>query len=733
MNLANVWSKALLFGGGLILAGSLNVMGSGQTQITVSKTSEGRDVRYVSGETVYDEGLVKGRWVAHYWGMSGAMGVPGEHRDENAFEIEIKDTPTPPTMSGKLLSQGWQWVSASDLPSPRAGSRHFVVELSNSEFPIRVKLHTLVDGTPILERWLEITNASGKPVALTGLRPWSGQLWPVGHSFTLGHSIRWDVRWEGWFGWTPLQPGTNVAEQHHGLAYDDPYFFLQNRSGDEYFMGELAWPANYEMEFQNAQGLSFKIGPTAINALRVLEPEETITSPSAHLGCIHGDFDEAVQAMHTHIRQSVLPSRDPDRAYRIQYLIPEDWPMTVYRGNAYNEENMKKVMDVAAATGMELFILDGPMWCSAYGNWMVPNQTRFPHGLAPLVEYAHQKGLLFGLYVEPEGGRDGYTSSQGGATIGPWSESQVFKDHPNWFDQPQSVLNLSIPGAAVYMDDAVREVIDYYKLDLYRHDFNAPMRGQGTETLREGFVECDYWRHYDAFYSAFRHARQRYPHVVLQQASGGGTRLELDTASVFDEHFSSDRQTMPYVYRMISGLSVYEPPEIFVGSNGMAWPPDRPDLDTTLRGAYALGNTPVIFNAILPKSVDELTPAMREKFLHYANLYKTFIRPALPSCKVYHFAPVNATGGVESGDWFAMEFAAPDKQKAWAVVIRLAKTQTGSYPLKLKGLDPQRKYRVTFDNTGKSLSLEGSALMREGLAIQPGADRESELLLFEKE
>jgi alpha-galactosidase len=485
------------------------------------------------------------------------------------------------------------------------------------------------------------------------------------------------------------------------------------------------------MEFQNVQGLSFKIGPTALNALRVIAPGETISTPSVHLGCIQGDFDAAVQSMHTHIRRSVLPSRDPDRAYRIQYLIPEDWPMTVYRGDAYNEANMKKCMDVATATGMELFILDGPMWGSAYGNWLVPNQKRFPNGLAPLVEYAHQKGLLFGLYVEPEGGRDGYTSSMGGATIGPWSESQVFKDHPNWFVQPQSVLNLSIPEAAQYMDAVVKQVIDHYKLDLYRHDFNAPLRGQGSETLRDGFVECDYWRHYDAFYSAFRDAHQRYPHVVLQQASGGGTRLELDTASVFDEHFSSDRETMPYVYRMISGLSVYEPPEIFVGSNGMAWPKDRPDLDTTLRGAFALGNTPVIFNAILPKSTDELTPAIRGRFLHYANLYKTFIRPLIATCKVYHLAPVNATGGVESSDWFAMEFTSPDQQKGWATIIRLSKSASENYLFKPKGLDGRRKYSVTFDNTGKAVAFEGSQLMREGITIQLGPGHASELLLWE--
>jgi len=29
-------------------------------------------------------------------------------------------------------------------------------------------------------------------------------------------------------------------------------------------------------------------------------------------------------------------------------------------------------MDVVASAGIEVFILDGPQWVSAYGNWLVP-------------------------------------------------------------------------------------------------------------------------------------------------------------------------------------------------------------------------------------------------------------------------------------------------------------------------------------------------------------------------
>jgi hypothetical protein len=200
---------------------------------------------------------------------------------------------------------------------------------------------------------------------------------------------------------------------------------------------------------------------------------------------------------------------------------------------------------------------------------------------------------------------------------------------------------------------------------------------------------------------------------------------------VFQEQFTSDRATFPYVYRMLSGMSVYLPPEVLVNSNGMAYPKDLPDLDTTLRGAYALGNTPMIFNALLPKSVDELRPEVRAKFGHYANIYKGFIRPLLPTCKVYHHAPVNATGGVEFGNWFAMEFASADGKKGWVTIIRLSKSGSDTYVLKPKGLDQNRTYSVILDNTGETKSIDGSNLMSTGLRIDSKSDRASELVLFE--
>ena len=712
-------------------------MHNGFSQISSEIRISGHKVIYISGKTVYAEELLDERWVGRYWNAEGRMETPGKPWIDEAFEIHIKDTPTPPTMPGISLSRGWKWFSASELrKNTDQGSRHAVVELSNSVLPIKLKIHTVVDGTSILKRWLNITNTSGSPVALSKLSPWSGRLWSAEAPINLCHSIRWQGGWEGWVGWTPLRAGTNSLENNRGLAYDDPFFILRNESNGEYFFGHLAWPVNYLMEFQNAGGLTFKVGPTAINALRVIAGGETITTPAVDLGMIKGDFDATVQAMLDHVRRTVLPKRNPRLSYLVQDLLPEDQPLTVYRGNDYNEENVKREIDVAAAAGLELIIVDGPTWCTAYGNWLVPDPKRFPRGLDPVREYAHQKGMLFGLYAEPEGGREGFCSGTSGVCIGGWDQSDVFKQHPGWFFLPKqgSILNLAIPEAAAYLEAELGRIIEHYKLDLYRHDFNAPLLRQGSETLRDGFVECDYWRYYDALHSMLARLRTQYPNVIIHQASGGGTRLDLASVGYWEENYTSDRVSHPYVYQMSSGLSVYLPPEILVTPHGMAGNArNQPDLETMLRGAYTLGNTPMIFNAMLPKSLEEFKPEVQKRFRRYSDLYKNFIRPMIAVTMVYHHAPVNATGGVETGNWFAMEFTSPDKTRGWATVIRLSGDGPASYLLKPKGLNTQKQYKVTFDNTSQTKIMNAWTLMKEGLLIQPTEQVASELLLFEEQ
>lgn len=696
-----------------------------ENEVGVTKSEK---MVYRSGNVAYVEDFSNGMLKGRFWTSNGKL-YESKYWESDAFEIRIKtEVNSPdPDVPGKLLSSGWRLVDRFDVPTHDKSRTHSCIKLEQRDSRISVVVHTLVDGTALITRWLDIINTGEKPIALTSCFPWTGRLWYGEGPAVFGGSYKGGLQWEGWFQWKALKNGMNDFSSLKGIASDDPNFIIRNEDTGEYFFGMLAYSANYIMQFEKSSypdrngvdpGVSFRIGPTSRQSIRIIAPGEAFTTPAVHMGCVDHDFDGAVQAIHEHVRHSVLPKQTPNKSYLVQCLLPEDEVTSILRGDECNEANLRKFLDVCQAAGVELFILDGPDWAVVHGNW-VPKKSKFPNGLVPLVEYAHSKGILFGLYAEPEGGRPRFAGSQ------------FVKDHPDWSYGSNYELNLQIPEASHYMENEICRIIDEYKLDLYRHDFNSVLMGENSCTERNGFTENDYMRHQEQFDSIFDRIRLKYPNVILQQASYGGCRLDLGTVSRFHEQFATDICSYPKMFQMISGMSVFLPPETNVFANGMGTI-EQPDFVTLLRSAYCCGNTPMLFNTMLNRMLVDIGPEKLELLKRYNKLYKEFIRPMYPNFKVWHHAPVNATGDVESGDWFAMEFTSPDKIKGWATIINLAGKDDVSYLLKPRGLDEELKYKVTFDNTGKTQVVSGATLMDDGLKITIPVYPRSELVLFEK-
>jgi alpha-galactosidase len=711
------------------------VFAKGFTDIHLKPASD-HEVRYTSGKTIYVEALVEDRWVGRYWTPSGRINVPYQRWAEDAFELRVQDNPAQDA-APIPLSKGWKWVSAAEAPKTQRGARHFVVELSNATPAVMLKVHTLLDGTPVLTRWLEITNKTGKPLALMAVSPWAGALWTatspqslapqrIEHAFTLGYFTRQDQGFEGWLDWKPLPDGDTVIQDLLGQGYDDPFFIVRNEAKGEYFIGHLAWSANWRMAFrcEKESMLKFKTGPTAARAQRVLDPDETVQTPAVHLGPIEGDLDTTVQAMHDHLRRSVLPERKPQRAHLVEYSTTGDqgYPANRMGDTAgMTEANILTNVDLAAAIGAEVFIIDAGWWDNP-GDW-TPSPTRFPRGLGPIVDHAHKKGLLFGLYVEIER----VNAWNVGNDIG---KSRVAREHPDWVG-PRAILDLTKPEVAAYAESELIRIIDQYKLDLYRLDYNPLPMTEGPSTPRGGFTEDNYWRYYEAFYGLIDRIRAKYPNLILQQCAAGGARNDLGTAGRFHETYLTDGNNMPGVLRNYSGQSLALPPEAFVtafaegfyGTNGSG------HSDTEWRNTFCLG-TPWLLLGVAP-SIEELSPERRDRYAHYVNLYKTFIRPILPVCRMYHHSPVSSKGGVTSSGWFAMEYAAPDRKKGWATIVRIGTTDSDTYVLRPRGLDRGRTYRVTFDSTGETVTRDGLDWVREGIPVRLESVMSSDLLLFE--
>jgi len=704
---------------------------AGYTDYAISETPTPQ-IRYISGNVIYVEASDGERWLGRFWSADGHINVPYELWADDAFCLEIDRQP---------LNLGWQWISASEAPRTERGSRHLVIHLTNTKHPIDVKVHTLLDGTPVLTRWLEISNRSDHPVALTAVAPWAGRLWLgwPGRMFTLGYYTKDTWACEGWFAWKPLPAGTTTIKCDKGQGHDDPFFVVRNEVTGEYFIGHLAWSANWQMDFRrDDKGLLFAVGPDARPTQRVIAPAETVATPTVHLGHVSGALDTAVQAMHDHLRRSVLPVRKPERFGLIQYLAPADQGYYT----PLDEAKALKCVDVAAAIGAELFLLDA-YWWDITQDW-TPSADRFPRGLEPVIDYVRKKGMLFGLYVETEAG--------GGRV----TKSKIYQEHPEWFG---AVLNLTIPEAAAWMESEICRLIEQHHLDLLRLDYNPGFTYDGPVTVRDGIVENNYWRYYEVFYDLYERLQKKYPDLILQQCASGGARNDLGTVSRFHESYLTDGLSLPRELQIYSGLTLGLPPEIFGilhgadGTQGMVGKPQN--LDTILRMSYAT-STPQIFVGMVAPSIEELSPQRQARYLHYGKIYKEFIRPLLPTCRMYHHAPVNAWGGVEAGPWFATEYTSPDRAKGWALIVRLRngagdlyvhkysyevihdhevaaaqRYESDTYLFRPRGLDPAKTYQVTFDSMDTVVTIEGLRLLQEGLHIRLENVGLSELLLFE--
>jgi alpha-galactosidase len=706
--------------------------------IAFGKSANRPTARYVSATAVCEEALEHGRWIGLYWSATGYVnreshtatlpGMDSRARSLHVFELEI---------DGQSLHNRWELVNSSSRPGKRPGTTEAVVELKHQVRPVTVKVVTRLDGSPVLVRYLEITNTGKAPAALGRISPWSGVLWNtntalprhqtnanpsfderVRSKYTLGYLASTNWGQEGDLVWQPLPQENFRIERADGCCWGSPYYILRNEPTGELFFLALAWSANFYAEFSyhHETVLSFRIGPLAPAPLRVIAPGETVVSPEVHLGPMHGSFDEAVGHWHRHMRTSVIPPRPPGK------------PMYTSGNRNVDEpgEWIKKEIDMAAAMGLEAFMIDAGwhgekfgIYPANMGDWFEGNWLP-KGGVAGLREYAHKKGMLFGLWHAPEA---------------IYFNTKLYRDHPDWelrtdgqreMTAEWKVLNLVIPEAAKYFTDCIRQVIQGFKLDFYKVD-GAGYFSEGGQNPVGGFAENGYWRHYEQLYAIYERIREESPEVCLENCSGGGNRNDLGMLSRFHYASESDYTVMPYSIRAINTLSHFIPPEsILYYHNCMQHAHQTADLDTSLRvGLFAT----FVFIGFGAQTAN-LSTEHFDKCRRYIGLHKGFCRPVMTGHPVaYHHTP--DIGLFKPADWCVLEYATPDRRRGYAGLFKLTGGKA-QYQFRPRGVDSTALYEVTLDNRHQVLRLTGQELLLHGLTVELDTALTSELIMYDK-
>ena len=610
--------------------------------------------------------------------------------------------------------------------------------------PVEVLVKTQLDGTSVLTRWLEITNAGERDAAVSEISVMSGALGttPRWRNHLRADSALWrlgymeDHRWgyEGDFRWHDVRSGGQYITSRYGRErYRHPMFLLENRATGETFIGQFGYSGGYKFDFDlddcgDSAHLCFAAGVAGYAPLRVLAPGETTVTPAMHIGMVYGGLDPAVNEMNRHIRHSVMTfGRGDVRIAPMETGIGPEMDM--------GTKEILSQIDAAAARGSDVFFLDASWYCPPdktendwlyyVGDWF-PETERYDMTMAEIRDYCKGKGLKFGLWMEPERlGRD----------------SRILKEHPEYCtygydDQIKGgvgggggMLDVSREDAAAWIEGQLIKFVDHYGLDMLRIDYNVGNWCSRAYVPRGEYMENSEYRYYENWYRILDTLRRTYPKLILENCASGGGRTDLGMLARVSHTWATDWQLAPRSFMITNGMTMCMPPEYLDRLAGGQNNHTVAEFDFQTR--QLLFGRPSV-GLLNPDLICCANPLQKDRATHIIELYNNVVRPMhATGSRVDHHTP--DLGGNDPQGTGILELTSSDGGSAILGVFRLSDPDEAQTTVLFRGLDISKRYRLTMDNSGASAVISGYKLMNKGVTVNlPGA-LSSELLIAVEE
>lgn len=445
-----------------------------------------------------------------------------------------------------------------------------------------------------------------------------------------------------------------------------------------------------------------------------LPPGARFVTPTVFMGCYLGDVDHGANRLHHFVAAHLRP-----RAWDARYplIVNNTWGS----GMAVTEMAARRMIDDSALLGVELFHIDAG-WFRGVGDWY-PNPEKFPRGLAPLSDYAHSKGMLFGLWV---GWTQGGTVARGSETLAVTNPKQR-----NWFthDYPANWKPSDFTGATLCLGSAparewclreLRRIVTSYKLDLLEHDqeiiVDECSRTDHGHTAQAGDVA---YHAADGYYRIYDRLRKEFPRLLFEDCVNGGHTV--DFGIVRRTHYISITDTYdPLSNRQAFYDASYPLPpsmcECYVENR------PGPSLDTfkSMLRSGMMGWCTLMCDTTA-WTVEQHRAARRQ-----IQIYKNWLRPLINEGDLYHISPRPA-----AGRWDAMEYVSSKTGKGVIFVFRGAKSAETSYRVEPRGLDSSKSYNLwSEDGAVAPNRVEGSKLMKNGVVVRLNSPGTSDLVFL---
>ena len=438
-------------------------------------------------------------------------------------------------------------VYVNDTERQEPNAKVYVITMKDKLYDFQVDVcYRAYQNCDVIETWTEIRNNEKKPVTLlqfaSGFLPIrQGDVW-VSHQ----HGS-WGA--ESQVTEEPLNPGQFLVQDYNGAknaVVNRPNLMLSLDGKPQENQGRvigavLCWSGNFKMRVDTqGKGIHrFAAGISEENSQYTLKKGESFTTPQLVLTYSTEGVGGASRSFHRWARKNNMVHNGEK---------PRDILLNSWEGiyMDVSQQACEKLMDGVKQLGGELFVVDDGWFGNKYrrtvddkalGDW-VTDTIKLPNGIPALAKAAKDRGLKFGIWIEPE------------MTNKP---SELYEKHPDWIvchptREPrygrggtQLILDMSNPK----VQDFVFQVVDNLKKetpDLYyiKWDANYEIQNFGSSYLTQDKQSHLYVDYHQGLTKTLQRIREKYPDLVIQCCASGGGRVNYGLMPYFEEFWVSD-------------------------------------------------------------------------------------------------------------------------------------------------------------------------------------------------
>ena len=440
------------------------------------------------------------------------------------------------------------------------GYETLIITLRERVLPLTLKLlYSVSDECDVIVRSTSIQNVGKDDVYIESLA--SLQLDLPSPEWNL---ITLDGAWarERFIHDMPLREGIHINGSRNGAsgAFHNPAVALRSPGATE-FSGDVY---GFNLIYSGNHQESVELSPYGrVRVLSGINPDtfrwclgsgETFSSPEAVMVYSSSGLNGMSAQMHSFVRSQIVRGYWKDRE---RPILINNWEATGYD---FDEKKLIELADTAVKEGIELFVLDDGWFgkrnddTTSLGDWFV-NREKLPSGIRSLSDGIHSRGMMFGIWVEPEMVSE---------------DSELFSSHPDWrisiedracgIGRNQYVLDWTREDVTSYMTDVISRVIEESRADYVKWDMNrflSDFNSSGDYYMGEFFH-----RYVLGYYRVMKALTERFPEVLFEGCASGGNRFDLGVLCYSPQIWTSDDTDVLMRQYIQNGTSLFYPPSV---------------------------------------------------------------------------------------------------------------------------------------------------------------------------